>query len=129
MPTIQFGLARTATPPPIETKPARILSRLPFEKRGDLVAMTVEDHYVRVTTTKGHEMILIRLTDAIAEVGDVAGLQVHRSHWVALNHIAQVDRDKDRARLTLSNGASVPVSRTYMPQLRQAGLLQGGRNG
>ena len=43
----------------------------------------MEDHYVRVFTDAGESLILLRLSDAMAEVRDVPGLQIHRSHWVA----------------------------------------------
>ena len=39
----------------------RILQRLPIEKRGELISMTVMDHCVEVTTTRGKNLILMRL--------------------------------------------------------------------
>jgi len=101
----------------------RLLDRIEYAKRGALIGLSVEDHYVRVVTTNGEAMVLIRLSDAIAETAPVSGLQVHRSHWVAMDHIIEVNRQKDRARLILSNGQNIPVSRTYMPKLKEAGLL------
>ena len=35
----------------------RVLQRLPIEKRGELISMTVMDHYVKVTTTRGKHLI------------------------------------------------------------------------
>ena len=43
------------------TETVRILQRLPIEKRGELISMTVMDHYVEVTTTRGKHLILMRL--------------------------------------------------------------------
>ena len=43
------------------TETVRILQRLPIEKRGELISMTVMDHYVEVTTTRGKNLILMRL--------------------------------------------------------------------
>ena len=103
----------------------RILSRLPFEKRGALMALSVSDHYVEVTTTKGKELVLMRLSDAMDETGTVAGLQVHRSHWVALNAVEKSRREGAKAVLTLKTGDEVPVSRTYLPAVKRAGLLPG----
>lgn len=100
-----------------------ILSRLPMEKRGALVAISVEDHYVRIRTDKSEEMILMRLADAIKEVGQTAGLQVHRSHWVATAAVTSAKRTGDRAILTMSHGDDIPVSRTYIPAIKEAGLL------
>lgn len=105
-----------AVPPPV-------LERLPYEKRGQLVALSVEDHYVRILTTKGADVVLLRLRDAMLETGDVAGLQVHRSHWVALDAVTSARRDGDRAILTLQTGDDIPVSRRYVGDIKQAGLL------
>ncbi len=120
----QFAAPEDATP-----QPPAILDRLPFDKRGALVALSVDDHYVSVVTTKGQEMVLMRMADAMKETGDVAGMQVHRSHWVALDQIASVKRSGDRAVLTLRTGGTVPVSRSYMPAVRDAGLLRRSSHG
>lgn len=100
-----------------------ILDRLPFEKRAALVALSVEDHYVRVQTLKGEELILMRLSDAMREVGGTPGAQVHRSHWAAFDAVAAVRREGDRAILTMSTGVKIPVSRANLPKLKEAGLL------
>lgn len=100
-----------------------ILKRLPLEKRGALVSMSVSDHYVEVVTEKGTELLLMRLTDAMGETGDTQGLQVHRSHWVALDAIQGARREGAKAVLTLTGGREIPASRTYVPALKEAGVL------
>lgn len=100
-----------------------ILDRMSLEKRGALLALSVEDHYVRVRTTKGDAMLLMRLSDAIRETGGVDGAQVHRSHWAAFGQVRTVRREGDRAVLTMSDGSEVPVSRANLPTIREAGLL------
>ena len=110
--------------PPRAASPA-ILQRLPLEKRGALVALSAEDHYVAVATSRGRELLLMRLSDAIAAAEGVAGLQVHRSHWVALDQIRTAERQGDGAMLTLSDGQRIPVSRSRLPAVRDAGLLPG----
>jgi hypothetical protein len=101
----------------------RVLERLPFDKRGALISLSVSDHYVEVVTTKGSELLLLRLSDAMAETGNIEGIQVHRSHWVALDQVASAKRDGAKAVLTMSNGQEVPVSRTYVPVLKETGIL------
>ncbi len=118
-----FQLAHATTPPQATARPPALLERVAFDKRGPLVALSVEDHYVRVRTTKGEAMILMRLGDAIREVGDTPGLTVHRSHWVALDQIRAVTRKGDGAIVSLRHGPDVPVSRANLPKLREAGLL------
>lgn len=100
-----------------------LLDRLPLDKRGPLVAMSSEDHYTRIRTTKGEGLVLIRLSDAIREAEPTPGLRVHRSHWVALSQVAQVTRDGDRAVLTMRQGGDIPVSRANIAAIRDAGLL------
>jgi DNA-binding LytR/AlgR family response regulator len=87
------------------------------------VALSVEDHYVRIRTTRGEDMVLMRLTDAIREAAPTPGLRVHRSHWVAIAGVANARRDGDRAILKMIAGGDIPASRSHIPALRQAGLL------
>ncbi|MCK0149346.1 LytTR family transcriptional regulator [Marivita sp. S6314] len=116
-------LSVAPTPPPARDEVPPLLDRLPFDKRGALVALSVEDHYVRVRTTNGEDMLLMRLADAIREVGTTPGTQVHRSHWAAFDQIAKVTKHNDRATLTMKTGLDVPVSRSNLPKLKEAGLL------
>lgn len=111
-----------------QDKPAPLLARLPLEKRGALIALSAEDHYVRVTTTRGEDLVLMRLSDAVQEVGSAQGLQIHRSHWIALDQIEKVTRSGDRGEVTLSDASMRPISRSYMPAVRAAGLLPKGRS-
>jgi hypothetical protein len=108
--------------PPAPTAPP-LLDRLPFEKRGALLAVSVEDHYVQIQTTQGTEMLLMRLSDAIREVGATPGAQVHRSHWVAWAAVTAARREGERAILTLTSGAEIPVSRANIAKLKDQGLL------
>lgn len=100
-----------------------LLDRLPLDKRGRILALSVEEHYVRIQTDRGQEVVLMRLGDAIRETGQLPGLQVHRSHWVAIDAVVAARREGDRAILTLANQAEIPVSRRYVPEIKEAGLL------
>lgn len=123
---ILAGIFQAAyTDKPVDARPPKLLERLPLDKRGALVSLTVEDHYVRVRTTRGEEMLLIRLGDAIGEVGDTPGARVHRSHWAAFNQVRAAERKGDGAILQMAHGPDIPVSRANMPVVREAGLLPG----
>ncbi len=117
----EIGRMTAATPTALETPP--ILDRLPVDKRGGLVALSAEDHYVRVMTDVGEDLVLMRFGDAINEVGTTPGLRTHRAHWVAAAHVTSAERQGERAILTLTGGREIPVSRSYLPDLRKAGLL------
>lgn len=104
--------------------PPKFLDRLPLKLRGaEVWAVEAEDHYLRLHTSKGQDLILMRLADAIAELEGIEGAQVHRSWWVARDAIADARRGDGRAVLTLKDGSEVPVSRTYAGLLRDRGWI------
>ncbi|MGY6704999.1 LytTR family DNA-binding domain-containing protein [Roseinatronobacter sp.] len=98
------------------------VARLPLAKRGPLIRLEAQDHYLRVVTQNGSELVLMRMADAEAALQG-AGLRVHRSHWVALAAITRVERQQGRIALVMHDGAIVPVSRSNLPRLRAAGVL------
>jgi DNA-binding LytR/AlgR family response regulator len=105
-------------------EPPKFLARLPLKLRGaEVWAIEAEDHYLRLHTSKGQDLILLRLADAVAELQGIEGLQVHRSWWVARDAITDAKRGDGRATLTLKDGAEVPVSRTYAGLLRERGWI------
>ena len=99
-----------------------LLDRLPVALRGRLHRLSMQDHYVEVVTDKGAHLVLMRLSDAMAETGGVEGLQVHRSHWVAREAIRDCVRRGDRTMLRLSDGTELPVSRSRLQAVRDAGI-------
>ncbi|WP_309088513.1 LytTR family DNA-binding domain-containing protein [Phenylobacterium sp.] len=104
--------------------PPKFLERLPLKLRGaEVWAVEAEDHYLRLHTSKGQDLILMRLADAVAELEGIEGLQVHRSWWVARDAIVDARRGDGRATLTLKDGVQVPVSRTYAGELRARGWI------
>jgi DNA-binding LytR/AlgR family response regulator len=105
-------------------QPPKFLDRLPLKLRGaEVWAVEAEDHYLRLHTSKGQDLILMRLSDAVAELEGIEGAQVHRSWWVARAAITEAVRGDGRATLTLQDGAEVPVSRTYARLLRERGWI------
>ena len=109
-----------AAPP--EGSPARFPDRLPPKLKGSAIhAVEAEDHYLRVHTERGSDLILMRLSDAVAELEGLEGAQVHRSWWVARDAVVGAKRGDGRATLTLKGGIEAPVSRRYAPALRKAG--------
>ena len=103
--------------------PDTFLERLPIKYRGAaLYAVSSEDHYLRVHTDRGEELILMRLADALRELAGVDGMQTHRSWWVSTSGIADTKRDNGRTSLVLKSGAEAPVSRSYAKAVREKGL-------
>lgn len=111
-------VAQEAAPPP------KFLDRLPPKLRGaEVWAVEAEDHYLRLHTSRGQDLILMRLADAVVELEGLEGAQVHRSWWVSRQAIAEARRGDGRATLTLQDGSEVPVSRTYARLLRERGWI------
>jgi DNA-binding LytR/AlgR family response regulator len=101
---------------------ARFLERLPAKLKGAvLYAVSSEDHYLRLHTSKGADLILMRLSDAISELEGLEGAQTHRSWWVARDAVESTRRDGDKMVLVLKGGAEAPVSRPNVRALREAG--------
>ena len=105
-----------------EGAPARFPDRLPLKLKGATIhAVQAEDHYLRIHTERGSDLVLMRLSDALIELEGLEGAQVHRSWWVARDAVLGAKRGDGRATLSLKGGIEAPVSRRYAPALRKAG--------
>jgi DNA-binding LytR/AlgR family response regulator len=117
----------TRVPKPVD-KPSQGTSadprdRLPRGLGRTVLCLQMEDHYVRVHTPQGSALVLMSLSQAMAGLKDVEGVQTHRSWWVARAAIADVVEDGRRLRLKLAGGLEAPVSRTRVGMLRADGWL------
>lgn len=102
----------------------RLLRRLDGVTASDVLRMTVQDHYVEVIVRGGpSQRILMRFSDAVEEMEGLEGLCVHRSHWVVRAAILGVVVQNGREMIEVIDGSLVPVSRTYRPNLIEAGLI------
>ena len=117
------GPPAPAAPPTPKPAARDFLSRIPGHLGRDLIALQMEDHYVRVHTSAGSALVLIPLRQALAELDAVPGLHVHRSWWVARHAITDVVQDGRNIRLRLVNGLEAPVSRARVAEARKARVL------
>ncbi|MGB7655391.1 MAG: LytTR family DNA-binding domain-containing protein [Novosphingobium sp.] len=101
----------------------RFLERIPHRLGPDLIALQMEDHYLRIHTRLGSDLILMRMRDAVAELDGIDGAQVHRSWWVARSAVTRTERDGRSIKLMLDGGLEVPVSRDAAADLKAAGWL------
>jgi len=107
-----------------ETKqPSRFLQELRSRAPGDLICISSELHYLRVTTTKAEVMFLYNLKDAIDELPSNSGVQVHRSHWVAKEHVKRLSKKDGNTECILSNGKILPVSRRKAAEVKNLLVL------
>ncbi|MEM7329103.1 MAG: LytTR family DNA-binding domain-containing protein [Pseudomonadota bacterium] len=82
---------------------------------GDLIAIKSEGHYLRVFTSRGDDLILMSLEDAIAALSAYPGVRTHRSWWVAVDQIASENVSSE---LVTHGGLRVPVSRRRRSAVR-----------
>lgn len=93
--------------------------RVPSAIGRDLVALSAELHYVRVHTAKGEALVLFPFGQALKQVEQsVEGLQIHRSHWIALAHVDEVRRSGQGGVCATASGLELPVSRRHMNKLK-----------
>ncbi|OYQ36922.1 hypothetical protein CHU95_02745 [Niveispirillum lacus] len=104
------------------------LDRVPPRLGRTIVALSAELHYLRVHTTLGEALILYSFGQAVIEMDgtDIAGMQIHRSHWVALKQVVALEKEGERLICVMPGSLRFPVSRPYRPALRAAlrGLLE-----
>jgi len=116
----------TTSSPALDIGPPKLaafLRRLPTRLGHELIRVSVYDHYVEAHTPRGHELILIRFADALAELDGYDGLQVHRSHWVARAAVRRLLRGDGRSLVVeLTDGTRLPVSRSREAATRAAGF-------
>lgn len=115
---------QTVIAPPLPEAEADFRRRLSAGRRtAKLFALEAHDHYVRVHTDAGVELISLRFSDALAELSGAHGYRVHRSWWVSAKAIKAARWRRASGVLELVDGSTVPVSRSGAPALRSAGWL------
>ncbi|MCI3134774.1 LytTR family DNA-binding domain-containing protein [Phenylobacterium aquaticum] len=114
---------RLRTDPPSPAPGPTDDPRLPARLRDQALCLQMEDHYVRVHTPSGSELVLMPMREAIAALGGLEGLQVHRSWWVARRAVTEAKPAGRAASLTLTNGLVAPVARNRVTDLRAQGWL------
>ncbi|WP_238365001.1 LytTR family DNA-binding domain-containing protein [Mesobacterium pallidum] len=93
----------------------RLAERLPPELReAPILSLSMQDHYVEVTTQDGAHLVLMRLSDAVDLLDGVPGARVHRSHWVSAGALAALEREGRRHAAVLRDGRRLPVSQSYL---------------
>lgn len=113
---------RTVIAPPLPDSEALFRQRLPARVRAaPLIAVEAYDHYLKVHTTAGCEMITARFADALDELTSAYGFRTHRSWWVAGDTIEAVRWSRGTGSATLAGGIVAPVSRSHAAAIRDAG--------
>lgn len=101
------------------TNDIRFFEKIPKKLGRDLISLNSQDHYIKVTTSMGSDLILMRLSDAIIELEGADGIQPHRSWWVSKKHVFEIKTENSKKVIELSNGDLVPVSRSKIKDVSE----------
>ncbi len=105
----------------IETPSFLVKANLSLES---VLALHAEEHYVRVHHADGAVLLHYRFGDAVKEMPNELGMQVHRSWWVAEHAVKGAVRGTRRWQLELSDSSQAPVSDSYIKIVRDRGWLR-----
>jgi hypothetical protein len=113
---------RTIVMPPLPEAERAFRLRLSAKRRGArLIALEAEDHYVRVHTDAGAELLSMRFAEALEELALAHGHRLHRSWWASADAIEAVRWKRGAGEAKLAGGLVAPVSRSCASALKQAG--------
>jgi len=86
----------------------------------DILAVVGADDYVELRLVGGRSLLHAARLDGLASQLPASFLRIHRSVIANLAQAQRLERDGDRWRLHLNEGAPLPVSRSRQPALREA---------
>jgi DNA-binding LytR/AlgR family response regulator len=86
----------------------------------EILAVVGADDYVELRMIGGRSLLHTARLDGLTTQLPANFLRIHRSVIANLDHVQRLERDGDRWRLHLSEGAPLPVSRSRQPALREA---------
>ena len=86
-------------------------TRLPPDAR--LIAIKAEQHYIKIWSDKGTELVRYRFRDVAETLADYKGAQVHRSWWVNLDDVESYRQAGRKLELVIESDLTVPVSLSY----------------
>lgn len=113
---------RTLVVPALPEAERTFRLRLSAKRRSArLIAVEAEDHYVRVHTDSGSELLTMRFAEALEELAHAYGYRLHRSWWAAADAIEAVKWTRGTGEARLAGGIVAPVSRSCASALKEAG--------
>jgi hypothetical protein len=96
-----------------EQPQAQLLSNCQLPADAVLLAIKAEEHYIRVWSDQGTDLIRYRFQDVADLLEPYSGIRVHRSWWVNANAVVSVAKKGRSLELALGDGLKVPVSLAY----------------
>jgi hypothetical protein len=122
---VRRRVSTTRATAPTVIVPDGLLARAGIVDPAALQAIEAEDHYCRLHLAGGRSLLILhRFGDALKEVANLDGAQVHRGAWVSAKDVAGAERDGRRWLLLLAGGARIPVSARFTKIARARGWLR-----
>lgn len=84
-----------------------------------LLSISAEGHYIRVSTQKGNKVLRWRFSDATKQVAGVDGFLISRSCWVSRHAVQDIKKQGRKVQIQLINDEIFTVA-----QSRQAEILE-----
>lgn len=100
----------------MQPQPA-FLALTPITDIDEVVYLSAQLHYLEVATADDKYLILYSLAKAIDEIPSHLGIQTHRSHWVALNHIKSFNKTGRQGEMLMQSGVKIPISRANLSKI------------
>ncbi|MEN2712704.1 LytR/AlgR family response regulator transcription factor [Sphingomonas sp. NPDC092331] len=114
----EAALTRAASQPDrLTVASARGVELVPI---AEILAVLGADDYVELRLVGGRSLLHAARLDGLASQLPASFLRIHRSVIANLSQVQRLERDGDRWRLHLNEGAPLPVSRSRLPALREA---------
>jgi len=101
-------------------RPPGFVERLPAALQPeDVLAIKAEQHYIKVFSPDKEYMVLYRFSDAVREIDESLGMQVHRSYWVNTGAIKSIHARAKDFTLRIKSDTDIPVSTPYQGMVRE----------
>ena len=88
-------------------------------RQHEVLRVTAQDHYLELVCVDRSFLLRGRMKDAMLLLSNGAGMQVHRSHWIAKQHVKRLLKEGRDTRLLLNDGTQIPVSRSRSQSVSQ----------
>lgn len=89
----------------------------------EILCINAQDHYLELKTKNGSTLLRGRMRDAIANLNNEDGVQVHRSWWIARKEIREVIKNGRDYTVVLLDGTIIPIGRSRVKHLKEQNIL------
>lgn len=101
-----------------ETEVSPLLKMIPPEKRGKILVVKAHGKNIIAETALGEQVVRIKFGDAMDLVKQEPGIVVHRSYWIANDHMSRLYFENGNPKIETKNAQVIPVSRNMTDAIR-----------